>query len=79
MSILISKNIEGLIAAEKNLSMSRLAASALRLQPITMMTGQAAGVLAALSVQKGIPPREVKYEDVRRVLIEAGVNLSLKN
>ncbi|MBQ7593699.1 MAG: FAD-dependent oxidoreductase, partial [Synergistaceae bacterium] len=79
MDILIPVKVDGLIAAEKNLSMSRLAAGALRLQPICMMTGQAAGVLAALSVQKGIPPREVKYEDVRRVLIEAGVNLSLKN
>ncbi len=79
LDILIPLKVDGLIAAEKNLSMSRLAAGALRLQPICMMTGQAAGVLAALSVQKGIPPREVKYEDVRRVLIEAGVNLSLKN
>jgi hypothetical protein len=77
LRILIPKNVDGLIAAEKNLSMSRLVAGALRLQPICMMTGQAAGALAALSARAGIPPREVPPVKVQRALLDAGVTLSL--
>ena len=77
MNILIPRNVDGLILAEKNLSMSRLVAGALRLQPITMMTGQAAGALAAISVSLNIQPRFVKAVHVQEALIDSGVNLSL--
>ncbi|MBQ9419185.1 MAG: FAD-dependent oxidoreductase [Synergistaceae bacterium] len=77
MSILIPKETDGFIAAEKNLSMSRLAQGALRLQPITMMTGQAAGALAAMSVKEKKTPREVHPLSVQWALLEAGVSLSL--
>ena len=77
LNILIPRNIDGLILAEKNLSMSRLVAGALRLQPITMMTGQAAGALAALAVSKNIQPRNVKAVHVQSALLKSGVNLSL--
>lgn len=79
LDILIPAKVDGLIAAEKNLSMSRLVAGALRLQPVCMMTGQAAGVLAALSVKGNIQPREVRVADVQRELRKAGVNFSLKD
>ena len=77
MNILIPRNIDGLILAEKNLSMSRLVSGALRLQPITMMTGQAAGALAAVAVTQNIQPRYVKAIHVQSALLKAGVNLSL--
>ncbi|MDR1649108.1 MAG: FAD-dependent oxidoreductase [Synergistaceae bacterium] len=77
LRILIPRDVEGLLAAEKNLSMSRLAAGALRLQPICMMVGQAAGALAALSAKAGVPPREVPPVKVQRALLDAGVALSL--
>lgn len=77
MNILIPRNVDGLILAEKNLSMSRLVAGALRLQPITMMTGQAAGALAAISVTRNIQPRNVKAVHVQAALLDSGVNLSL--
>ena len=77
MNILIPADTDGLLAAEKNLSMSRLAAGALRLQPITMMTGQAAGALAAVSVREGKQPREVHPMRVQWELLKAGVSLSL--
>lgn len=77
MNILVPRDIDGLILAEKNLSMSRLVSGALRLQPITMMTGQAAGTLAALSVLKNLQPREVKAIHVQSALLKSGVNLSL--
>ena len=77
MDILIPGNVDGLIAAEKNLSMSRIASSTLRLQPICMMTGQAAGTLAAISVRDNIQPRYVKAIRVQRELLNSGVILSL--
>ena len=75
--MLIPRSVDGFIAAEKNISVSRLVAGALRLQPITMMTGQAAGALAALAVKNGIQPRYVKAINVQRALLDAGVDLSL--
>ena len=77
MRILIPQRIEGFLAAEKNLSMSRLTSGALRLQPICMMVGQAAGALAAISIQSGLHLREVSPVKVQRALLEAGVLLSL--
>ena len=77
LDVLIPRSVDGFIAAEKNISVSRLTAGAVRLQPITMMTGQAAGALAALSVLGDVQPREVKAIRVQRVLIDAGVDLSL--
>jgi hypothetical protein len=77
LRILIPRGVEGLLAAEKNLSMSRLVSGALRLQPICMMVGQAAGALAALSAKAGVPPRDVPPVRVQRALLDAGVALSL--
>ena len=77
MDILIPRSVDSFIAAEKNISASRLTAGALRLQPITMMTGQAAGALAALAVLGDVQPREVKPIRVQRALLDAGVDLSL--
>lgn len=79
MKILIPESVDNFIAAEKNLSMSRLVSSALRLQPITMMTGQAAGALAAVAIKNNLQPREVKVIQVQKILAEAGVVLSLCN
>ncbi|MBR2208364.1 MAG: FAD-dependent oxidoreductase [Synergistaceae bacterium] len=79
MKILIPESVDNFLAAEKNLSMSRLVSSALRLQPITMMTGQAAGALAAVAIKNNIQPREVHPLHVQKKLAEAGVVLSLCN
>lgn len=69
---LIPEKVDGLLAAEKNISESRLANGATRLQPITMLTGQAAGALAALSVEQGIASRAVPAGQLQRVLLDAG-------
>ena len=77
MDILIPADTDGLIAAEKNLSMSRLAGGALRLQPITMMTGQAAGALAAVCVRQNKQPRDIHPILVQWELLNNRVDLSL--
>ena len=69
---LIPRDINGLLAAEKNISVSRLAGGAIRLQPIAMNVGQAAGALAAIAVKKDIAPRNVSAQDVRAALQQAG-------
>jgi hypothetical protein len=77
--VFIPETVDGLVLAEKNLSVSRLVNGAIRLQPITMMTGQAAGTLAAVAVAGGVQPREVTPVDVQWALLEAGTILSLDN
>ena len=79
MKILIPESADNFIVAEKNLSMSRLVSSALRLQPITMMTGQAAGALAAVAIKSGLQPRDVQPIYVQKRLADDGVVLSLCN
>ena len=79
MRILIPESADNFIAAEKNLSMSRLVSSALRLQPICMMTGQAAGALAAIAIKSEKQPREINAFYVQKVLADSGVVLSLCN
>lgn len=77
MRILLPESDDSFLAAEKNLSMSRLASGALRLQPVCMMTGQAVGALAGVSLREGVAPRDVKAVRVQKVLADAGVMLSL--
>lgn len=73
----IPKELDGFLVAEKNLSMSRLVSGAFRLQPISMLTGQAAGTIAALAVKQGVQPRALDPRVVQRALLEAGSALSL--
>ena len=73
----IPEKLDGFLPAEKNLSQSRLVNGATRLQPSTMLTGQAAGALAGLAVELGLPPRQVDPARVQQVLLEAGDTLSL--
>lgn len=67
----IPAKVDGLLAAEKNISQSRLANGATRLQPITMLTGEAAGTLAALAVREGVQPRAVPMEQVQIQLLKS--------
>lgn len=68
----IPETIDGLLVAEKNLSQSRLANGATRLQPATMLTGQAAGAIAALAVTRGVKPRALEAFRVQDALATSG-------
>lgn len=72
----IPTTVDGFVAAEKNISQTRLVNGATRLQPITMLTGQAAGTIAALSVQHHIQPRQLNPALVQRTLTSAGAIIS---
>lgn len=71
----IPEKIDGLIAAEKNISQSRRANGSTRMQPSTMLTGQAAGAIAALAIKQGVQPRSLNPLQVQSVLLDAGSTL----
>jgi hypothetical protein len=73
--VLIPERLDGFLAAEKNFSQSRLANGATRLQPITMLTGQAVGTVAALAVKQKVQPRRLDVIDVQTELLAAGSTL----
>ncbi|MES2465315.1 MAG: FAD-dependent oxidoreductase, partial [Armatimonadota bacterium] len=74
---LIPYKVDGLLAAEKNLSQSRVVSGATRLQPSTMLTGQAVGALAGLAVRMNRAPRAVPPLQVQEALLAAGSTLAL--
>ncbi|MGB3301041.1 MAG: FAD-dependent oxidoreductase [Phormidesmis sp.] len=54
---LVPNTIDGLLACDKNISVSHIANGATRLQPVVLGIGQAAGMAAALCVEQGCEPR----------------------
>lgn len=76
MEVLIPIRADGLVAAEKNISVSRIVNGAIRLHPITMHTGQAAGTIASLSASFGVCPRDVPASAVQHVLMASGAQIA---
>jgi hypothetical protein len=67
---LLSDGTENLLAADKCLSVSHMANGATRLQPLVLNIGQAAGLAAALCLQRGVAPAELPVEQLQRALID---------
>jgi hypothetical protein len=63
--------VDGFLPAEKNLSESRMANGATRLQPHTLLMGQAVGAIAALAIERHVQPRQVDPVLVQSVLLDA--------
>lgn len=72
---LIPKNIEGLLVADKGISVSNIVNGATRLQPCVLLTGQAAGLLAAYAANHDIEPIDVEVREIQRRLLDAGCYL----
>lgn len=72
LGTLIPASRENLIVAEKSISVTNIVNGTTRLQPVCMLIGQAAGVLAALSVRAGVTPGEVPVRSVQQALLKAG-------
>lgn len=71
LGALLPKQHDGLIVTEKGISVSNIVNGTTRLQPIVLLTGQAAGALAALSVQQQKQAREISVRTVQDVLLNA--------
>ena len=71
LGCLIPEKTDGLIAAEKNISVSNIVNGTTRLQPVVLLTGQAAGALAAYCVLNNIQPRKANVREVQQILLKA--------
>lgn len=67
---LIPEKIGHLIVCEKGISVSNIANGTTRLQPVILLTGQAAGVMAAQCIAKQIPPRNIQVREVQEELLK---------
>lgn len=72
LGALIPEKTEGLLAAEKGISVSNIVNGSSRLQPCVLLTGQAAGALAAVSIKHNIQPGKVNIREVQTILLDAG-------
>jgi len=71
LGALIPNQVDGLIVADKAISVSNIINGATRLQPCVLLTGQAAGALAALSVKSNQQVRKVSIHQVQQTLLDA--------
>ena len=76
LGVMIPKDVDDLIVVEKSISVSNLLNGSTRLQPVVMQLGEAAGVLAALSVERGERVRDVSVRAVQSKLLEQGAFLA---
>ena len=70
LGALIPETVKGLIVCEKGISVSNIANGTTRLQPVVLLTGQAAGVLAAQSVPFGGNTSPVDLRNVQNELLK---------
>jgi hypothetical protein len=75
LGTLIPETIDGLIVSDKAISVSNIINGSTRLQPCVLLTGQAAGALAALSVKNKTAIREINIRNVQQVLLDANAYL----
>jgi len=68
---LIPQRVSGLIIAEKSISVSNVVNGTTRLQAIALLIGQAAGTLAALSVQQNLDAQEIPVRKVQLGLLNS--------
>ena len=67
---IVPQDTDGLLVCEKNISVSHMANGATRLQPVVLGIGQAAGMAAALCLQRGCQPRDLPVRVLQDALIE---------
>jgi len=72
---LIPQHIDGLIVSDKAISVSNVINGSTRLQPCVLLTGQAAGALAALSVLDDLNVRNINIRKIQQTLLDAGAYL----
>jgi hypothetical protein len=72
---LITRDIANLYTVGRCMSTTHYALGSLREQPTCMVTGQAAGVGAAIAARQGIGPREIDINDLQRELVDQSVDL----
>lgn len=72
---LLPKEVENLLVAGRPISATHEAAAAIRVMPIAMATGEAAGTAAALAIRQSKSLRELSSKDLQEQLKRQGVFL----
>lgn len=67
---LVPARVDGLLAVEKNLSVTHIANGCVRLQPVVLAIGQAAGAAAAVAADRGCEPRDVDVAHLQDLLLD---------
>lgn len=71
LGTLIPQDVEGLIVAEKSISVSNIVNGTTRLQPVVLQIGQAAGALAALAILNKEKVSDVSVREVQDAILHA--------
>jgi hypothetical protein len=71
--ILLPREIDNLLVAGRCVSATHEALSAIRVMPICMVMGQAAGTAAAMCLRNGCGPKELDLSALQAQLISDGV------
>ncbi len=69
---LLPRDVEGLIMADKAISVTNIANGSTRLQPVILQVGQAAGALAALAVREGKLLHEIPIRGWQQAILDYG-------
>ena len=69
LGALIPEKLNGLIVCEKGISVSNIANGTTRLQPVVLLTGQAAGIAAAWCLKEKKEPRNIDITIVQKELV----------
>lgn len=72
---LLPKEVDNVLVAGRCISVAPDLIDRVRLIPVCMVTGHAAGVAAALAAKAGVRPREVPVAEIQKVLREQGAYL----
>ncbi|HUR40045.1 MAG TPA: FAD-dependent oxidoreductase [Verrucomicrobiae bacterium] len=72
---LLPQGVEGILVAGRAISGTHEAHSSYRVMPISVATGQGAGVCAALAVRRSVAPRAVDVREVHTELRRQGASL----
>jgi hypothetical protein len=72
---LVPQKLDGLLACGRHISCDKNSHGFMREIPQCWITGQAAGVAAALAVKQGVQPRAVDVASVQAALLKQGVYL----
>jgi len=75
---LIPKNVDNLLVAGRCLSSDHVAESGVRAISLCMMTGQGAGVGAALAIKESCTPQKVSISNLQHILRAQGLKLPHK-
>ena len=70
LGALIPKDVSHFIVAEKSISVTNVVNGTTRLQPVVLLIGQAAGVLAAIAARENVSPQSVSVRRVQSVLLK---------